>query len=260
MSTFYEIDSTRISFKEFLWWHKSPIVLIPWLNKLFKVRMPCSSDDPTTDSTLPFVVPQLSPETESAFAPLAAELSALGFIDPVYHQIHDPGTRTTVIWATYRHESGNYFARIHQRIWLMTAKPNRALFPMFFTEFSDGTFLVSSSGKPDMDEPRTIAMNRMPGATTGALWEKHVALAGERAKGKAIVPVTSQADVIAATERHHILTRDYHLARGAFRLRSSEEQASVDRYATTVEQGRASGVKHPEILAELDKLQESKPA
>jgi Zn-dependent protease len=260
MSTFYDIDSTRVSFKEYWWGTKSPAVLIGWLVKLLRTRIPSSSDDPNTESTLPFVVPQLPVETESAFAPLASELSALGFIDPVFHQIHDPGTRTTVYWATYRHESGNYFARIHQRIWLQTVKQNRGLFLMFFTEFTDGTFLVSSSGKPDMDAPATIEMNRMQGATSSALWEKHVALAAERANGKVVVPVTSQEDVIAATERHHVLTRDFHLARGVFRARKAEEQAQAESYAAAVEQGRAIGVKHPEILAELEKLQESKPA
>ncbi len=253
MSTFYEIDSTRISFKEFLWWHKSPLVLISWLNKISKVRTPCSSDDPNTDSTLPFIVPPLPPETESAFAPLASEFATLGFIDPVFHQINDPVTRTTVNWATYRHESGNYFARIHQRIWHASARANRALFPMFFTEFSDGTFLVSSAGKPDMDTPRTVEMNRMPRATVNALWEKHVALTAARANGKVVVPVTSPEDVIAATERHHILLRDFNLARGVFKAPSAEEQARAESH-------RASGVKYPEILVELEKLQESKPA
>ena len=113
-------------------------------------------DDPNTESTLPFVVETLPPEINAGFEPLANELAGFGFFDPVHHVIHDPGTRTTVYWATFRHESGNFFARIHQRIWQQAQKSNRGLYPMFFTSFGDGTFLVSSSGKPDMTAPKTV--------------------------------------------------------------------------------------------------------
>src|SRR5579862_9897392 len=193
MSTFYEIDSTHISLKEIWWWYKSPLaVLISLINKLLKVRSRCSSDDPNTDSTLPFVVDQLPDEVISSFAPFNSEFNALGFLDPVFHIIHDPGTRTTIYWATYRHESGNYFARIHQRIWQQAQKPNRGLFPMFFTEFADGTFLVSSAGKPDMDSPASVSMNRMPGAVCGPLWEKHLALTEQQKSRKLTSPVRSR--------------------------------------------------------------------
>jgi len=117
MSIFYEIDSTHFSFKEYWWGNPSPAVLIAWTIKLLRIRTPGSSDDPNTDSTVPFVVDQLPQDVASGFASLAFELQGLGFLDPVYHLIHDPGTRATIYWATYRHESGKYFARIHQRIW-----------------------------------------------------------------------------------------------------------------------------------------------
>jgi len=260
MSTFYEIDSTRVSLKEYWWGTKSPAVLIGWAIKFLRIRIPSSSDDPNTESTLPSVVDQAPSEVFSAFASLASELAALGFLDPVYHVIHDPGTRTTVYWATYRHESGNSFARIHQRVWQQAQKANRGLFLMFFTEFTDGTFLVSSSGKPDMAAPASIEMQRLPRAKCDLLWQKHARLLERRAQQKNIAPVKSQADLIAATERHHILTRDFHLARGVFRPRNQQEQAKADSYAAAVEQGRASGVRNPEIIAELEKLQEPKPA
>jgi len=260
MSIFYEIDSTHFSFKEYWWGNPSPAVLIAWTIKLLRIRTPGSSDDPNTDSTVPFVVDQLPQDVASGFASLAFELQGLGFLDPVYHLIHDPGTRATIYWATYRHESGKYFARIHQRIWQQSQKPNRGLFAMFFTEFSDGTFLVSSSGKPDMDAPASVAMNRMPRVKCSVLWQKHLALTEKSGQQKLISPVKSQTDLIATTERHHILVRDFHLARKVFRVRTTDEQAKADRFAASVEQGRASGLQYPEIIAELDKLQEVKPA
>lgn len=142
MNTFYKIDSTRVSHLEFWWWHKSPLVIISRLMKWLRIPTPCSSDDPNTESTLPFVVESLPPEIATRFEPLANDLAALGFHDPVYHAIEDAGTRATIYWATFRHESGQHFARIHNRVWHQAQNPNRALFPMFFTAFTDGTFLV----------------------------------------------------------------------------------------------------------------------
>jgi Zn-dependent protease len=259
MSQFYEIDSTRFSHREFWWWHKSPLVIISWTLKWLRIRNPCSSDDPNTESTLPFVVESLPPEIAAGFEPLTHEFTALGFSDPVYHVIFDPGTRTTIYWATFCHESGKYFARIHQRIWQQASKSNRGLSPMFFTAFTDGTFLVSSAAKPDMAAPATVQMNRMYRAKSIRLWEAHQQLADQAGARKMVAPVKSREDVIAMTERLHVLVRDFHLARGVFRPRTAEEQAKANAFATSVEQARAGGLEHAEILAEMQKLQEQKP-
>ena len=219
MSQFYEIDSTRVSHREYWWGSKSPLVILGWLIKWLRIRIPSSSDDPNTESTLPFVVESLPPDIAAGFEPLTQELTTFGFSDPVYHVIHDPGTRTTVYWATFRHESGKCFARIHQRIWQQASKSNRGLFPMFFTAFTDGTFLVSSAGKPDMAAPPTVQMNRMYRARCPRLWEAHQRLAEQTGDRKMIAPAKTREDLVALTERQHVLVRDFHLARGVFRRR-----------------------------------------
>jgi Zn-dependent protease len=234
------------------------LVIIPWLMKWLRIPNPCSSDDPNTESTLPFVVENLPVEIANGFEPLTHELAGLGFFDPVYHAIHDDGTRTTIYWATFRHDSGKYIARIHQRLWQQAANPNRALFPMFFTPFSDGSFLVSSAGKPDMASPKTVTMNRMPRATPGRLWAKHQQLSDKLESRKLIAPVKTREDLIAVTEQHHVLLRDFHLARGVFRPRTEAEQAGAEAFAARVAEVQASGLEHAEVMAELDKLQEKK--
>lgn len=260
MSTFYDIDPSHISLKEHWWWSRSPAVLITFVLRKLGTGTLSSSDDPNTESTLPFVVQELPQEVAFNFSALASEFTAMGFLDPIYHLIYDPGTRTTIYWATYRHESGNYFARIHQRIWQQAQKADRGLFPMFFTEFTDGTFLVSSSGKPDMDAPASVRMNRMPQASCAALWSRHYELTQQEAQRKMIAPVRSQHDLVATTERHHLLVRDFHLARKVFRVRTADEQAKAEAFAASVAQGQASGMQHPEVMAELIRLQEVKPA
>jgi Zn-dependent protease len=258
MNTFYRIDSTKVSHREILWWHPSPMVLFSWLLKWLRVPIPCSSDDAHTESTLPFVAESLPPDIADGFGPLEQELAALGFLDPVFHVIHDPGTRTTIYWATYRHESGQHFARLHQRIWHQAQKANRGRFPMFFTAFTDGTFLVSSAGKPDMATPKTVRMNRQYRAPASRLWQQHLKLVENNSGQRLIAPVRSREDLIEFTEREHVLLRDFHLARGVFRPRTTAEQAQADDFAAKVAQAQASGVENAEVLAELQKLQEHK--
>ena len=147
MNQIYAIDSTRISHREYWWGTKSPLVIIGWITKWLRIRIPGSTDDPNFESTTPCVVEALPEDVMARFQPLGAELAALGFYDVAYHCFRDPGTQTTICWATFLHDSGTHFARIHQRIWGQSQKVSRALFPMFFTEFTDGTFFVSSSGK-----------------------------------------------------------------------------------------------------------------
>ena len=260
MATFYQFDSSRVTIQELWWGSKNPIVLlIGLLLKVFRVKIPSSSDDPNVDTTLPFVVEQLPDAVQQQFAPLTGELLALGFCDPIYHFIDDHSTQTRIYWATFRHSSGQHCARIHHRYWGKAQQPNRALFPLFITSFMDGTFLVSSSGKPDVAGPEYVKMNRLPKVPLLALWASHEQLAHQALSEKTIYLVTNGESVIETTERLHSLQRDFHLARGFFRSRTVEEEEQASTNAALVAQARAAGTAFPEIMAELTNLQIAKP-
>ena len=100
MSAFYSIDSTRVSHREYWWGTRSPAVLIGWLLKWLRVRIPSSTDDPNVESTTPFLVEALPADVTQRFESLAVELTALGFLDPIFHVFQDTGTSTTIFWAT----------------------------------------------------------------------------------------------------------------------------------------------------------------
>ncbi len=260
MATFYQLDSSRVTVKEMAWGSKNPIVLlIGILLKLFRIKIPSSSDDSNVDSTLSFVVEHLPESVQQKFSSLTQELLGLGFCDPVYHVIEDYSTQTQIYWATFRHASGQHCARIHHRYWGKAQQPNRALFPMFITSFMDGTFLVSSSGKPDVAGPEYVQMNRMPKASIATLWSSHEQLAHQALAEKAIYTVISRESVVETTERLHVLQRDFHLARGFFRARTAEEEQQAAASAGLVTQAREAGTAFPEIMAELTNLQIAKP-
>jgi Zn-dependent protease len=258
MPQFYQVDSTKVSLKEFWWGTPSPLVIIGWLLKWLRVRIPSSTDDANTDSTIPFVTVPPPLEVQSLFAPLTQELSQLGFYEPVFHVIYDAGSSTTLYWATFLHTSGQHAARIHHRAWGRAVRPKPVLFPMFITGFSDGTFLVSSSGKPDMAAPETIEMIRKQGAKVQHLWGAHEQRLQQLSARKMIRPIKSRDDLIAVCEDLHILQRNFHLARGVFRPRTEAETATAQETATKVEEARASGFENAEVLVELEKLQNKK--
>ena len=260
MPTFYQIDASRSEMREFWWGSKSPFTLLAaCFIKLFRTKVPMSCDDVNADTTFDGVVEELPREVEEKFVPYVIDLAGLGFDDPVYHFIEDHGTKTRWYWATLRNASGQDCARIHHRQWDATSKSDRGTFVLFFTEFTDGTFLLSSSGKPDVSAPASIQMNRMPKASVTDLWTAHSRLATAASMKKQIQPVSTRDELINACEHLHVLQRDFHLQRKFFRPRTDEERQDADSLAVQLEVARLSGSDNPGVVAELVKLQEQKP-
>lgn len=261
MPTFYEVDSTRASARE-IWWasKRNPLAFaIVSLRSWLRVRTPMASDDAIVDSTIPFVVESLSEELLRHFEPLAAQLNALGFVDPVYHCISGLESDTHIYWATFRHESGKHLARIHNRYWDRLAKRERGLYPIFITEFIDGTFLFSSTEREAAVAPAAILMNGKPGATTSDLWKAHLQKVEKFSQTKMIQGVHTHAEMIEESERLHILQRDFHLGRGYFRQRTEQENLAVEMVKSRVAEARAQGANNPDVLGEIARLEEQKP-
>jgi len=79
MPKFYQVDSAKVSLREYWWGNPSPLVIIGWLLKWLRIRIPGSADDANTESTLPFVAPGLPADIQAMFAPLTQQVAELGF-------------------------------------------------------------------------------------------------------------------------------------------------------------------------------------
>ncbi len=257
---FYKIDSRRFSIREFWWCTRSPLVLIAWLTKLLHIPIQTSSDDPYVDSLQPFEVPEesLPDDVRQRFQPVAQDLAALGFHTPVYHAMVDGFHMTKIYLATYLHESGSSCGRIHCRIWSRVHPIKTVLFPMFLSAFSDGTFLVSSAGKPDMESPPSCWMNRIVGATATALWASHQQELDREQTQKSAYEIRTRDELVWVIEQHHIAVRDFHLRRGVFKPMTLEDQLRSEALTTNMAAAEAEGMQHPEVLAELSQLQTKK--
>ncbi len=168
MGLFYNINSSRFTFGEYWRGTRSPAVIFGWIAKLLRIRLPSSNDDPNVVSLRPFQVEenQLPAEIQTRLQPLLQELAPLGFADPVFHAIIDPLTTTKIYWVTLRHESGRAWARVHHRIWAHNNPPRVHLFPVFGTAFANGSYRISSGGKPDTIAPNSVRITHTPSSSS----------------------------------------------------------------------------------------------
>lgn len=257
MSEFYDIDSTKVTATEYCYENKI-LGGIGIALKFLRVKLPGSTDDPNVDTTLESVAETLPPRLLEQFQPTATALTTLGFHSPVYQIISDPGTHTTRYWATYQHESGIHFARIHYRSNERAPNPKRKPAVFFFTEFTDGAFIVSSNGIPDMLTPAAIDLQFQQRALPESVWIWHQQRVTASGRDN-FAAVTNRDELLWSAERHHVQLRDFHLARGVFCPRSAAAKAKVDAHLARLEQAKATGIQFPEVMAHVNDLQEKKP-
>jgi Zn-dependent protease len=251
---FYRIDSSRFSFREYLWGTKNPLVLvIAGIIKLLRINLGGSTDDPAVEDLRPFEVTQLPEEIATKFEPLSRELEGLGFTDPIYHAIEDAINFTKIYWATFRHTNGKAFGRIHCRIWTKTHPQKFYLFPTFITVHTDGSGLFSSAGKPDTLLPKAVQTQHRRGASATELWRMH-----ETEQHKTNKPVRVCGDSEALREQlngYHTIARDFHLKRGAFRRLAAQDQKQVEIIRQARAIAKAQNLANGDVLAEIELLQ-----
>ncbi|HCE45060.1 MAG TPA: hypothetical protein DET40_16085 [Lentisphaeria bacterium] len=254
---FYDIDSSRVTLKEYSW--ETPFFLLPlaMILKLFRVKIPSSTDDPPVRDLEPFEIQELPEPEMERLSVLKCELDALGFSDPVCHRIEDPLHAALTDWITLRHVSGKAFARIHYRSWNFSQKTKAKLhlFPVFYTEFEDGHFVCSSAGKPDTLEPPSWVMDRKINLPAARLWDLHQKSIEK--EGGVIRLVNNPRDLRQAIRRQHEVVTGFHLKRGVFaevsgndKLRISQALASGDGMGMSIDDGA--------VISEIRRLEVSR--
>jgi Zn-dependent protease len=253
---FYRIDSSRFSFREYLWGTKNPLVLlIAGIIKLFRINLGGSTDDPAVQSLRPFEVSELPSEIAAKFEPLARELGSLGFVAPIYHVIEDALNFTKIYWATFRNLNGSALARIHCRTWTKTHPHKFYLFPTFISLHTDGSALFSSAGKPDTLLPRSVKTQHLRGTSATELWRIHET---ELHKTNKPVHVCSGTGALRdQVEDYHATAREFHLKRGAFRKLAANDQKQVEIIAQARAAATAQTLANADVLAEIELLQKA---
>lgn len=257
MSQFYDVDSRKVSLAE-IWAETKILAIVGWVCKWLRIRLPCSMDEPPVDSILPFVTETLPEFITVQFQPQYDALTALGFHSPVFQVICDPGTHTTVYWATFLHRSGVHFARVQVRRWDKGINSKRKPYVTYFTGFVDGTFIATSAGKQDLSMPATVDLKFKTGAPADKVWiahEKRIVASGR----EDFAGVSNRDEMLWSLERNHILIRDFYLEREIYCPRTAESQARADANQERLARAGADGYEHADVLSQVIELQEKKP-
>jgi Zn-dependent protease len=254
---FYRLDSTRVTLREYWWGTRNPLVIFGWIAKWLRIRLPGSVDDPNVETLDPFRVPpaRLPEDVRTRFRPLHDELAACGFHSPECYWVHDVVHQTDIYQVVYLHRSGRAFARIHFREWTMPKPPKRYLFTTFVSPFSDGTYLVTTSARPDMLAPPSCLVNRLIGAPPARLWESHQAKLQELELTRTLVNVRAPQELAEAVETHHAAARDFHVQRGVFVPMTPEEEAPAVAAASPGDEAGERPARNAAVLAEIERLQ-----
>lgn len=255
----YKVDSSRASFGE-LWRDcRSPLVVILWLTKLLRVRLPGSINDPNVESLAPFEtsIELLPQDVRQRLDPQLQEWAGLGFdtADPLVHVIIDLFNNSRAYMASVPRIDGKAVARVVVRMEGTSVPPKTHLYCDVLSEFRDGRFLWTTGAKATSDAAPGILVQQQIGGSPAQLWlwhEKELAAMRWNTGG---VPARDRASAAELLERHHEKTRDFHLSRGLFKPMSGQELRSSAALELAYGQAAGAGFAHADVLAEMQRLQ-----
>lgn len=248
---FLRVNSSRVSFREYWWGTSNPLVLIGWLLKLLRLRLPSSTDDPPVKSLMPFRAESrdVSDDVRTDMAPVVSELRNEGFQPPIFHLINDDLHNTRYHFLSLADRSGKTVAHVMRRFWTGVQPPRKRLFTSFITEFSDATFLVTTNAAADMLWPDSIDLQRDVKASPSVLWQKHQERLVMAPGASQPMVMKNPDDVASRLERYHKSLVEFHLRRGVFSETTAAEQQKLLANAQSV--NAHQGYEHRDVLVEI---------
>lgn len=263
VGTFYRVDSSRASFGELRRDQRTgTATALAWAAKLLRVKLPGSVNDPNVEALAPFEVDAAAvpPEAMARLAPEVEQLRALGFEPVAWYAVVDLYHSSRLHFVLLAHASGAAAARLMHRTEGGGNPPKTHFHADFLTELADGRFVWSTSAVAYQDTPPGAVLNAQPGMEASLLWASHRQRVDlMKAQGvAAAAALASPGHARALLDRHHAAVRDHHLRRRVFAPMTREElehAAAADRYRAGAAAGQYA---EPEILAELEKLQNRK--
>jgi Zn-dependent protease len=254
----YKVDSSHASFGELRRDTRGFAVLLAWITKLLRVRIPGSVNDPNVESLRPFEVSPTAFPTNVAerMAPMLADLAAAGFGPRgLCHTVVDLFNNSRLYIATLPRKDGRAVARVVMRTEGSNIPPKTHFYCDILSELQDGRFLWTTGAKATLEAPQGVELQRQVGAEPARLWTIHQQRLDCLPPSAAVRRAAKASEVREMIERHHVLLRDLHLKRKLFVPMSSSETEATAAINTAYVEGSAGGFQYPEILAEMERLQ-----
>ena len=255
----YKVNSSRASFGELWRDTRGPSVLITWISKLLRARLPGSVNDPNVESLRPFEVPfsSLPADVAARIGPMLREWSFVGFDDsrPVCHAVVDLFNNSRCYTVALPRADGRACARVVLRMEGARVPPKTHFYCDVLSELSDGSFVWSTAARASLDAPPGFRVQRHTGASPGQLWAAHEGALRGLGIAPRVRPAATADQVLDLLDRHHAHVRDFHLSRRLFAPMSDAERSNTSALDAAYSRGATDGFAYPEVLAEMERLQ-----
>lgn len=248
----YRISGAGLSLRDFgpaRKWHMLPSFV---LMKVFRFGIPVSVDVPATESIRPFEIAgqQVHPILRQLLQPPLAELASLGFGVPIYHDVDEVLTKTSVSYASAPHHSLPIVARVKVWAWSFLPKPQVKVSISYLSAGANGVLVHTTQSLDTIRDTPNVHVTRLPSASAAQLLDAHRSAMTRLIPGQP-VSVRTPDQIRAVLDRDHEVHRDDLLRRRVFVPKTAAEE----RQSASLQQKLGTNSPHAAILADIDRLQ-----
>lgn len=170
------------------------------------------NDDPAIDSIITSEVPaeQFPHEAMVKLSKIVDDFTDMGFVDPLHHVIIDPVNGATYAWITFHHPDGRAMARASYR--KHHGSSRTFAYAVFISQVEDGSFILSSSAKPESLMPETVVALHYPKVEPPELWQLHE----DSIAGRRLIGLVTDDEVVQSMEALHVAITRFHVDRGLY--------------------------------------------
>ena len=246
----YKVDSSRSGFGEMWRDMRSPSVVIAWVTKLMRVRLPGTVNEPNVESLAPFAVEyaDLPADVRERFEPKLRELRAFGFdaAAPQAWRVVDLFNNSRTSIAALGRDDGRAVARLHYRAEGTGNPPKIHCFCDLLSEFAGGRFVQTSGARATLKPAPGVAAGGEVDANPSRLWAIHQETLAADPQANA------GGDAAGLLDRYHAVVRDRLLQRGVFKpMRDLDRESAA---AVDDAYGRADAAT-ADVVVEMQRLQ-----
>ena len=229
----YRIDARRVTLEEFRTELSWPLAALGWLASRL-ISYPTSSEYPAIESLRACVVQpaQVPAEVIAAFQPQTDQLLKLGFRGRVFHAIDEPDQQTSHYHADFVDAFGQTVARVKRRVFRARTPHKMTFLTEFVSRADDGTFVVTSNSRGDLQLPDSIRQELRRGADEAELWQTHQRRLQEPGLRSRLSRVTNAREVVDLHEQLHQQVVEHQVARRVFVAVEAQPTLSQQTSAT----------------------------
>ncbi len=251
---FYKTVSYKSSWSELWRDARSPLVLIVWATKLFRVAVPGILNDPPVASLAPFRTDfaAIPPQAVAHLEEMAAALTDEFISEPLqWYLIEDVVNRCRSYICILAGRDNKSVAKLTARLTAARTWKNPRKIVELISPLDDGTLLCTTNSPCYQDAPPAVRLNPAVREKEAKAAESH-----QRAlSGITVTPLPNAASMVDVVERYHAETIEDGRRRGLYRALTATESATTAHLAQFGAQAQVADAADRAVLIEIERLQ-----